>query len=151
MIGFNHAAVGAIIGRFVPLPFAIPLAFASHFVMDSLPHYGIPQKKRDKSKAWKIIYAVDFVFAWSLAGLAISQQHYAMFACGLIACSPDFLWVFRVLKTGSYNLGNNHSKFTMWHVKIQRYERPWGIYLELPLAFVLFYFFLVAAGFIANM
>lgn len=142
MIGFNHAATGALIGKFLPWPIALPLAFVSHFALDSLPHYGIEHVKRDKSKAWKIIYLVDFVLAWGLAVLAIRWGRYDMFICGLVSCSPDFFWVLRVVKTHSFNLSANKSRFTKWHAKIQHYERPWGIYLELPLAAILFYFFI---------
>lgn len=143
MIGFNHAAAGAIIGKFLPLPIAIPLAFASHFFLDSLPHYGIPHHDRDTSLAWRVIYIIDFIAALGLGVFCLIWHRYAMLICGAVACSPDFLWVARVLKTKSFDLSKNSSWFTKWHAKIQRYERPWGIYLELPVATILFYFFWV--------
>ncbi len=41
MTGFNHAVTGALIAGAVGNPFlAIPLAFASHFVLDAIPHFG---------------------------------------------------------------------------------------------------------------
>jgi hypothetical protein len=140
MTGFNHAASGGLIGRFLPLPIAIPLAFISHFALDSLPHYGIPHSKRDRSLRWRIFSIADFIATVGLAALAISWHKYAMLACGFVACSPDFFWVARVIKTKSFDLSKNRSKFTKWHVKIQRLERPWGIWLEMPLSVVLFYF-----------
>ena len=140
MIGFNHAATGGLIAKFLPLPLAIPIAFASHFVLDALPHYGIANHKRDKSLFWRVFFIVDFIAAWSLGFVAWLVWHRPeMFLVGFIACSPDFLWVARVIKTHSFNLGNNQSQFTLWHARIQRYERPWGIYIELPLAVTLFY------------
>lgn len=140
MTGFNHAASGALIGKFLPLPIAIPLAFASHFALDSLPHYGIPHHQRDTSLGWRIFSVVDFMAAVGLAALAVYWHRYAMLACGFIACSPDFFWVARVVKTKSFDLSKNQTRFTKWHVKIQRYERPWGIYLEVPLSIILFFF-----------
>lgn len=141
MIGFNHALTGALIAKILPLPLAIPLAFISHFVLDSLPHYGIPNRKRDKSMVWRLVFLLDFLGTLGLAALAISWGRYDMLACGVVACSPDFIWVSRVIKTKSFNLSKNLSWFTKWHVKIQHFERPWGIYLELPLAGILFYYF----------
>lgn len=138
MIGFNHAITGALIGKFVPLPLAIPLAFASHFILDALPHYGIDSRKRDKSKFWRIFCVVDFFAAWSLAAICIAIDRYDMLLCGLIAASPDFVWVTRLLKHGSFNMVGNNHWFNKLHARIQ-FERPWGIYLEVPLAIILFY------------
>ena len=90
MIGFNHAAVGGLIGKFLPLPIALPLALASHFALDALPHYGIPYKQRDKSKFWKYFSTLDFIAAWGLAVFAIATHHYAVLACGFVAAAPDF-------------------------------------------------------------
>lgn len=141
MTGFNHAAVGGLLATFLPLPVAMPVAFASHFVLDALPHYGIPHKRRDRSLAWKVIGAMDFLAAWLiLGGLSLFVwDRPDIFLCGLIAASPDFVWVFRILRQRSFDLSHNTSRFDRWHVAIQRWERPWGIYLELPLAVVLFW------------
>lgn len=139
MIGFNHALTGGFIAKFLPLPIALPVALASHFILDSVPHYGIPNKMRDKSKFWRIFFTIDALATFGLAIYSISDRHYAMFAGGLFATMPDFIWVGRVIKTKSFNLSQNTNKFTKWHAKIQGYERPWGIWIELPLAAILFY------------
>lgn len=60
MIGFNHAAAGGLLATVLPLPLAILAAFISHFVMDALPHYGIPHAKRNKSRSWRIFTVFDF-------------------------------------------------------------------------------------------
>jgi hypothetical protein len=142
MIGFNHAAAGGLISKFLPLPLAIPMAFLSHFFLDAMPHYGIPYKKRDKSWLWRVVFTVDFIAAFSLGTFALYQHHYALFICGFVAVSPDFAWVVRVIKNRSFNLGKHPTWFTQMHARIQLFERPWGIYIELPLAAVLFYFWL---------
>lgn len=140
MIGFNHAAVGGLIATVLPLPIAIPLAFLSHFVLDALPHYGIPQNRRDKELFWKIFTAADFWLSWLLLGfIALSRQHYAVFLCGVIAASPDFVWVLRILRQRSFDLSHHGNWFTRWHAGIQRYERRWGIYIELPVAVMVGY------------
>lgn len=140
MTGTNHALAGGLIAKYLPLPIALPLAFASHFILDSLPHYGIPHKKRDASKFWRMFFVVDFLIALSLAIIQIRYGHYAIFLGGLVALLPDFVWVTRVVRSKSFNLSRNNHWFTKWHAGIQRYEREWGLWVEVPLAFILFYF-----------
>jgi hypothetical protein len=140
MIGFNHALAGALIGAYLPLPAALPVALASHFVLDALPHYGLPHENRDVSPAWRAIFITDFIATACLIALPASRGRYAMLACGIMAVIPDFVWVIRVIRDRSFDLSNNLSWFTKWHAGIQRYERPWGIWIELPLAAILFYF-----------
>jgi hypothetical protein len=139
MTGFNHGCAGGLIGNFLPAPLALPLAFLSHFALDMVPHFGIPHHTRDNSKMWKYFTALDFVLTIGLAALAIYQQRYLVLASGTVAIAPDFIWVGRVVKSRSYDLRQTTSWFTTMHIKIQRYERPWGIFVELPFAAITFY------------
>ncbi len=139
MIGFNHALAGGLIAKLVPWPLAIPLALASHFLLDMLPHYGIPHHLRDDSKFWKVFFTIDFFATLSLAFWAISNQHYALYFAGQIAVLPDFVWVAHVVRHRSFSLSKSTSRYEKWHMRIQRFERPWGLWLELPLAALLFY------------
>jgi hypothetical protein len=140
MTGTNHALAGGLLAKYLPLPLALPLALVSHFFLDALPHYGLPNKKRNKSTFWKVFFVCDFIVAFSFAVLQISFHHYAIFLGGLVALVPDFVWVSRVAKSKSFDLSHNQHWFTTWHARIQRYERPWGLWVETPLAIVLFYF-----------
>ena len=139
MIGYNHALTGGVIAYYLPIPIALPVAFASHFVLDSLPHYGIPNNKRDRSSFWKYFFTFDTLATFALAIYAIYTKHYVMFLGGLVATMPDFLWLGRVIKTKSFDLSKNTNKFTRWHAKIQHYERSWGLLVELPYAVILSY------------
>lgn len=139
MIGFNHGLTGGLIAGILPLPLAIPLALTSHFILDALPHYGILNHTRDKSNFWKIFFVADALATFGLAAYAIADNHYAMFFGGLAGVIPDFVWVGIVIKTRSFNLSKHSNWFTRWHAGIQRYERPWGLWIELPLAAILFY------------
>jgi hypothetical protein len=140
MIGFNHALVGGLIGKLLPLPIAIPLSIASHFILDALPHYGIPQHHRDSSKFWKYFFILEFFATIGLAVWALANHHYAMYICGQLAVLPDFVWVAKVIKNRSFNLTKTRvSPYERWHIRIQRFERRWGIWVELPLAAILFY------------
>lgn len=143
MTGFNHGLVGGLIGKLVPLPLALPLALASHFFLDMLPHYGIEQSKRDKSKFWKIFFTIDFLATLGLAIYAISTRHYAIFLGGFFATAPDYFWVGKVIQSKSFNLSNHSNRFTRWHASIQKYERPWGIWIEIPLSILLFYIVMI--------
>lgn len=138
MTGFTHAATGAFIGKFLPLPIAIPVAFASHFLLDMMPHFGLPHEERN-GRLWKTFTTLDFILAWTYLGyLLISRRDFAMLICGLVAASPDFIWVARVIKSRSFDLSNKKHWFTRWHGQIQ-FERPWGIYVEIPVAVTLGY------------
>ena len=139
MIGFNHALVGGLISKLLPLPLAIPAAFASHFVLDALPHYGIPAKKRNTSTFWKVFFAIDFMATFSLAVWTILNHHYAMFVCGLSAVLPDFVWVVHVARKRSFDFTGVKSRYEKWHIRIQHYEFPGGIWIELPLVALLSY------------
>lgn len=140
MIGFNHAAVGGLLAAALPLPLALPLAFLSHFVLDALPHYGIPHDRRDGSRFWRLFGTADVAAALVIVGgLSLLLGRYDIILCGLVAASPDLIWVARIVRNRSYDLSRNSSWFTRMHVRIQRWERPWGIYIELPLAVLLFF------------
>ncbi|QQS18487.1 hypothetical protein IPL68_08015 [Candidatus Saccharibacteria bacterium] len=82
MIGFNHALVGGLIGKFVPWPIGVPLALASHFALDMLPHYGIDHAKRDSSRFWKIFFTIDF---FATLGLAFGQSQITTMPCMSVA------------------------------------------------------------------
>ena len=140
MIGFNHALTGGLLALTLPAPIALPLAFVSHFVLDMLPHYGIKNSERDKSNFWKVFFTIDAFATLGLAIYAITNRpEITIFLGGLFATMPDYIWVARVIRTRSFDLSKNGYRFTKWHARIQGYERPWGIWIEIPVAVVLFY------------
>ena len=140
MIGFNHAIVGGLIGYALPLPVAVPAAIASHFLLDALPHYGLPYKLRDRSRIWKPFFIFDFFATACLIIVPVTTHNYGMLICGVLAVLPDFVWVTHVIRKRTFDLGEHKNWYTKYHAKIQRCERPWGIWIELPLAAILFYF-----------
>ncbi|HTK03413.1 MAG TPA: hypothetical protein VL401_01430 [Alphaproteobacteria bacterium] len=108
MLETPHVAVGAAIAVAIPNPFiAIPLAFASHFVLDMVPHwnphsYTEVQKFGKISVNTKIIALVDVGLALTtgffIASHASSQGHFitillASFASVLpdVSKAPFFL------------------------------------------------------------
>ena len=131
MLATNHALSGALIGSVLPLPIAIPVAFASHFLLDALPHYGITKKFRNKSRLYRLLVTSDIVIAFvGSIGLAVLHKWY-MEAGAYAAWAPDLLWViyyFTHHKTLQIKPTNTFMKF---HLAIQWCERPWGIFVEL--------------------
>lgn len=133
MTASNHVVTGALIATAVAQPAAaIPLAFASHFVLDALPHYGDTNKSSWLNRNFKYILGVDLLLASIfLAALAIMQptSWFLLAVCGVIAVSPDILWLPYFLADLKHEQ-KEHSKLAKFLKWIQWGERPWGIYLE---------------------
>ncbi len=135
-------AVGAGIALILQEPLlALPLAFLSHFVLDSLPHYGIVGDEGYyaiiKYPQTKVMVALDLVGSIVLLILLRNQPWY-VFAAMFLAVSPDFIWLYRYFwfekKGKKPPLPGPLTKF---HQKIQWGERIWGVYVELPVALIL--------------
>ncbi len=136
MTATNHALSGALIGALLPLPIAIPAAFLSHFVMDKIPHFGIEDEKRNKSRFYKSVVYSDIVLALSLAGAIIFFGKWEMLLIGFVAYSPDVTLVLYYLRHGhTFNI-QPHNGFMKFHLAMQ-YERPWGIIPEVVVALTL--------------
>lgn len=134
MTASNHAATGAAIALAVQNPIVvIPLAVASHFVLDVLPHYGVPYDKRQHNQTFGRVLVIDaimlpitVIMVLFIAGVSWWIVLLAMF----LSISPDFVWVYRYWRE---RRGEEIEKnrFTNWHSKIQWGERPWGWTIEL--------------------
>ncbi len=142
MTATNHALTGALLGAVLPLPIAIPVAFISHFVLDSLPHYGIPLEQRSKSKIYRLIVYGDTALALAIAVLAAIFRKWNMEIVGWVAYSPDASWVFHYFKQNRNLHIKTNNRFMELHRNIQLFERPWGIYTEILFALILFVFFI---------
>lgn len=134
----NHLLTGAVAAKLLPLPIAIPIAFASHFVLDALPHFGfrdIDERMR-KLKQFRWVVVLDIVMAISLSLWLIKNHHTQWLLAGLIAYSPDLLWIYRF--TVEEKFGKVHptkgNRFIQFHRNIQKYERAWGGIVELTYA-----------------
>lgn len=131
----NHLFAGAIIALSVQQPaFAIPLAFMSHFLMDAMPHYGY--EGRDYGKAFKhkltfVMESVNIVGVPLLFYLLWGQSIW-VFVAAVAALSPDFMWVYRYFWFERKGLPAPGGALTKFHHDIQRYERSWGILVEIP-------------------
>ncbi len=139
MTSSNHAMTGAVIAVAIKRPeLAIPLAFASHFVLDAIPHYGIYENdviRRNKHWLFRTVLGIDIPL---FIALLIIVPHLAVgtvaawivFASMVAAVLPDSVWVyrfFREIKTQKWEAGGWYPRF---HQAIQWYEHPPGLIVE---------------------
>lgn len=127
MTGFNHVLTGVTIAVAVQQPLIAPLcALASHFVLDMVPHFGGTPWSEIWGKKLLALVIADTMLCFTFIGLGIAffpQYSTLIFICALAAILPDLLWI------AHYKYGVEH-QFFIFHKAIQRYERPWGAYVE---------------------
>jgi Na+-transporting methylmalonyl-CoA/oxaloacetate decarboxylase beta subunit len=127
MTGFNHALTGAAIGLAVQQPLlVIPLAFLSHFILDSLPHFDHPLYTFGSKHAWKL-YIIDALIAVTGVILTILYAPALLLPITLGA-------VFAVLPDATlvhyYTKGKPSHWFHNFHLGVQWFEKPIGILVE---------------------
>lgn len=133
----NHALAGVSIAVALNRPILGAIfALASHFIMDSLPHFGGVKWYDNWGKPLLIMSVIDIVLCCAVVALGIAM--FPSYWLGIIvtacfATAPDWLWVFK------YKFNVKH-KFFDFHQSIQRYERPWGAYIEITFAVFLITF-----------
>ncbi len=127
----NHALTGALIATVIKQPYlAIPLAFASHFVCDAIPYFGINMKFG--SRAMYTWLVVDGMAALLMAGILLIsgvRNPVLMAVCGFAAMSPDLAWLMYGLK-GDHTKVYKHDFISKLHIKIQWYQKVPGILIE---------------------
>ncbi len=129
MTGFNHGLTGAVIGLAIKDPiFALPLAFASHFLCDIIPHFGLKAKNKRQKRLSNIQHLVDLILILGLITfLLIIDVGWTPILALILAGSPDFAWLYRYEvkeKLLKQKLGTM-SKFNTWHANIQWSETVW--------------------------
>lgn len=131
----NHILVGTLIAVTVKQPvLVLPLAFASHFVLDSLPHYGYEGNGYGVAMKHKTTFVME---ALGIAGiiLLLTTGLYGLnlvTLASIVAVSPDFEWIYRYFIYERRGLELHDTLFTKFHKKVQWGERKWGIYVEVP-------------------
>lgn len=133
MLETPHVAVGAAIATKIPNPFiSIPLALASHFLLDITPHWN-PHINREIKKLGKptkqsvTIIKVDSFLALALGtAIALHSLPNSMEAANILLCSfasvlPD------VVEAPYYFLHKKHTiieKWIAWQKSIQNDVSP---------------------------
>jgi len=143
MTATNHALFGAVIGASISQPqLAIPLAFASHFLLDAIPHFGLDDfggHLNAKKQFHRVLYVDALLLACVFILLLLLSAPHLVFICAILAGSADFLWAYRYIV--KEHLGkikpSPKSHFSRFHSKIQTSQTLNGIFIELPLAVIL--------------
>lgn len=145
MTGSNHVVAGALIGAVVVQPaVAVPVALASHFVMDALPHYGDNNQNSWLNRNFRYVLAIDglVMLSFIVAILTMQPSNWPLLLlCAFVAVLPDAIWLPHYLADmrGNPIQPGPFARFSKW---IQWGERPWGIYIEIAaLAILLAVFF----------
>jgi len=146
MTGFNHMLTGTAIALSVQSPWLAPvLSFASHFILDALPHYDPgyrgPHQQPEKHFKYYIALEIIAIPAVMATSILLFHQHWLLvLGCMLTAYLPDVLWALE-RRHGHRTFLN---KFYAFHNKIQWGERPWGWTIEAV------YFFAVGYVLVSN-
>lgn len=93
MLSTPHLLVGAAIVSFIPEPaISLPLAFASHFVLDATPHWdGSPEAPFSKKVVSGVV--VDYIFGIALIFLITTgdPRQLVILLGAFLATLPDFI------------------------------------------------------------
>ena len=124
----NHAITGALIATVVKQPYlAIPLAFASHFVCDLIPHFELKWEFNSK-KMW-VRLAADGLAALAVAVFLVYsgvRNPFLLAVSGFAAMSPDLAWLYYGINKDRAKdwLSRQHARFNWW-------QKPAGIVIEI--------------------
>jgi len=135
MTAVNHALTGTLIGLVIGQPLAaVPLAVASHFVCDALPHFGtgLPDTVVLKTRAFRdYLFAEAFLCCLVVAALAAFRpEHWLLAAvCAFAAAAPDLVSIKRYLKNRR-GLKYRPGRYAKFASDIQWFERPIGAVVE---------------------
>ena len=121
MLSTPHMLVGAAITRLVPDPnLSIPLAVASHFVFDAVPHWDGSAPKPPFKKKQVITAGLDYLLGLTIIYLLTQNSPDArlLFAGAIAATLPD---IFQgILSIINYVFKKTYlASYTRFHVAIQ--------------------------------
>ncbi len=140
MTATNHALTGALIATVIDEPLlAIPIAFASHFALDVLPHFGVSKnpKTRNSSSLFRTVTTLDLAICAILFLIApwitqsLAMNIWIVWACMFAAICPDLVWGYRLYRELTEKVAISKSWFSKFHSNIQWGERQRGLYIEL--------------------
>ena len=131
MTATNHTLTGMLIMAAVPAPIMLIPAFLSHFVLDSLPHFGASNHTH---KSFIAILLTDMVLALMLLLfiVLVRPEHWPLYvAGGILGASPDLMWLGPWLNELRSKPKKAFGKVRRFHSWIQWGERSWGMLIEL--------------------
>lgn len=134
---------GALIATYVSNPISMSiLSILSHFIIDSLPHYGQPYKDRN-SLFWNIV-RIDIIMIGSLIVYLFFYSNLYILAGAFFGILPDLAWVYRFSVSEKFGSlpPKPLNRINKFHSKIQTLEKKNGYFIEiiwaLPVSVILF-------------
>lgn len=135
MTGLNHAVTGALVAAAINNPaLALPAALLSHFAADAVPHWDY--KVRGGLRSRQTVMLVDLIIGiWVLfvLTLIVDATPWVVLAGGLLAISPDLMWLKFFISGKPAMKGSKKSRLNQirrFHHWIQWSESRRGIYAE---------------------
>lgn len=129
----NHFLTGSLIAVSVKEPALVaPLAFASHYALDALPHYGYYKGGYDVLLQHKATYVLEVLGVLGVIALLLTGEYgwNIVLLGGLMAVLPDVEWPYRYFRYEKPGKTPRDFWFTRFHYNIQWCERPWGVFIE---------------------
>jgi len=135
MRAINHALTGAALGLLIPHPvISIPAAFASHFLLDAIPHFDDEKRFPLGSLPFTLELMLDALLCVLLVAVLFAQSPDSWLAasvCAFAATSPDLMWIPRYLRARAIGADPGPKGWIQQlHHKIQWQAWPGGILIE---------------------
>lgn len=145
MTATAHALVAGALYRAIPHPIALPIAFASHFIMDAIPHWDFGTNWRERSKtATGLLAIAETVLGITLAYFLFQGKGDNMMLLATIACGelPDWMeapWYIFFATHAKHEPSQKAGFFEHLTYRIYRFENalhtkatfPFGLYTQL--------------------
>lgn len=140
MTAANHMITGAAIAVGVQQPWLIvPFALLSHFIMDTIPHFGVMESdtpERNSHPLFKLVLRLDILLVLTmLIAVPVLLKGYVaawIVVLGMLcAWIPDLVWISHFWHDHNGRKRTTPLWLTRFHQKIQWFEKPPGIIVEL--------------------
>ncbi|MEI6237144.1 MAG: hypothetical protein WCP03_00905 [Candidatus Saccharibacteria bacterium] len=139
----NHAITAANISLAVQKWWILPIALASHFIVDCLPHYG--EKPGGRGKKFFTVQMIDACLLVAMFFLALSNpdnNNLIIWLAMVLAILPDAIWVYRFVHEQHGDINKPVSSFSRLHSKFNWLEHSWGWIIEIGWFIVMFAIFI---------
>ncbi len=147
MTATNHVVTGIFVASVIHNPIiALPVALASHFVCDALPHYGDMLMGHNSFK-FKLILGTDMYLAAMILFLVYllhPDNMWVLIFGGIFAASPDLMWIPDFVASLTHKPAPVYGPIRRFHSRIQWYQKPKGIWVE---AVWFLIFFIISFGY----
>lgn len=146
MTATGHALVAALIAAKFHNPYiALPLALASHFACDLIPHWDSGTHHGDKSKE-RLFYesaadvTISVISAFVLYHFVLGQHDYVyLYINVFLSQLPDWITApYLILKTDNPFVFFSKHMYKVQHMLNVRLDRPWGVLTQILTVIILY-------------